>query len=45
MKRIYYLDQHETKIGDIVEINGIHIPVTEESIKLNPDIFKVEEYK
>ena len=36
MKKIYYLQKHEVKLGDIVEYNGIKTVITEELIELNP---------
>ncbi len=42
MKKIYYLQKYEIKLGDIVEYNGIKAPVTEELIELNPELFKIE---
>ena len=42
MKKIYYLQKHEVKLGDIIEYNGIKALVTEELIELNPELFKIE---
>ena len=42
MKKIYYLEKHLVKIGDVIECNGIKAIVTEELIELNPELFRVE---
>ena len=44
MKKIYYLQKHPVKLGDIIEYNGIRTTVTEELIELNPELFSVEDY-
>lgn len=43
MKKIYYLQKHLVKLGDIIEYNGIKALVTEELIELNPELFVVED--
>ena len=43
MKKIYYLQKHEVKLGDVIEYNGIKAIVTEELIELNPELFSIEE--
>ena len=42
MKKIYYLEKHPVKIGDVIEHNGFRVTVTEELIKFNPELFVVE---
>ena len=42
MNKIYYLQKHEVKLGDIIEYNGIKTVVTEELIEFNPELFRVE---
>ena len=44
MKKIYYLQKHPVKIGDVIEHNGFRATVTEELIELNSELFKVEEH-
>ena len=43
MKKIYYLEKHPVKIGDVIEHNGYKAIVTEELIELNPKLFVVED--
>ena len=43
MKKIYYLQKHPVKIGDVVEYNGFRATVTEELIELNPELFVVKD--
>ena len=43
MKKIYYLQKHPVKIGDVIEHNGYKAIVTEELIELNPELFIVED--
>jgi len=45
MKKIYYLKKKEVKIGELVEINGVKLCLTEDIIKNNLDLFIVEENK
>ena len=45
MKKIYYLQTHPVKIGGVIEHNGFRATVTEELIKFNPELFKIEEEK
>ena len=42
MKKIYYLQKHPVKIGDVIEHNGYKAIVTEKLIKFNPELFVVE---
>ena len=42
MKKIYYLEKHPVKIGDVIEHNGYKAIVTEKLIKFNPELFVVE---
>ena len=35
MKKIYYLQKHPVKIGDVIEHNGYKAIVTEKLIKFN----------
>ena len=39
MRKIYYLQTHLVKIGDVIEHNGFRATVTEELVELNPDLF------
>ena len=43
MKKIYYLQKHPVKIGDVIEHNGYKAIVTEKLIELNPELFVVED--
>lgn len=43
MKKIYYLEKHPVKIGDVIEYNGFRATVTEELIELNPELFIVKD--
>ena len=43
MKKIYYLQKHEVKLGDVIEYAGIRTLLTEELIDLNPELFKIED--
>ena len=43
MKKIYYLQIHPVKIGDIIEQKGFRTTVTEELIKFNPELFVVKD--
>ena len=43
MKKIYYLQKHEVKLGDVIEYAGIRTILTEELIELNPELFIVED--
>ena len=43
MKKIYYLEKHPVKIGDVIEHNGFRVTVTEELIRLNPELFIVKD--
>ena len=42
MKKIYFLEKHPVKIGDVIEHNGFRVTVTEELIRFNPELFTVE---
>ena len=42
MKKIYFLEKHPVKIGDVIEHNDFRVTVTEELIELNPKLFVVE---
>ena len=42
MKKIYYLQKHEVKLGDVIEHNGFRATITEKLIELNPKLFKIE---
>ena len=39
MRKIYYLQTHLVKTGDVIEHNGFRATVTEELVELNPDLF------
>ncbi len=43
MKKIYYLQEHEVKLGDIIEYNGIKAIVTNDLIEFYPELFSIEE--
>ena len=43
MKKIYYLEKHLVKLGDIVDYKGLITLVTEELISLNPELFLVKD--
>ena len=43
MKKIYYLQKHEVKLGDVIEYNGIKAIVTKELIEFYPELFSIEE--
>lgn len=43
MKKIYYLQKHEVKLGDVIEYAGIRTILTEELIGLNPELFIVKD--
>lgn len=43
MKKIYYLQKHEVKLGDVIEYAGIRTILTEELIELNPEFFIVKD--
>ena len=43
MKKIYYLEKHPVKIGDVIEHYGFRVTVTEELIGLNPELFLVKD--
>ena len=43
MKKIYYLQTHEVKLGDMIEYAGIRTILTEELIELNPELFIVKD--
>ena len=43
MKKIYFLEKHPVKIGDVIEHNGYKAIVTEELIRFNPELFVVED--
>ena len=43
MKKIYYLQKHEVKLGDVIEYAGIRTILTEELIELNPELFIVKD--
>lgn len=43
MKKIYYLQKHEVKLGDIVEYNGYKAIVTKKLIELNPELFIIKD--
>ena len=43
MEKIYFLGKHPVKIGDVIEYKRFRATVTEELIKLNPELFIVKD--